>query len=103
MGKKMETLKTRAATAIGLPADVVANLPRLSLVGQKQLVVENHRGIALFSPECISIKTTQGVIDVLGEGLLVYSINQEQVVLSGEIASLTFGSSTQKAKGGNKT
>ena len=48
-------LLERTAEVFDLPADAVAGLPRLELVGDKELRVENHKGILAYGPEEIHI------------------------------------------------
>ena len=43
--KRRPGLLEKTAQVFDLPADVVAGLPRLELVGDKELRMENHRGI----------------------------------------------------------
>ena len=44
----MPSLKTLIGAVVDLPKDLVLNLPRITLVGDLQLVIENHRGIEDF-------------------------------------------------------
>ena len=42
-------LLEKTAEALDLPADALAGLPRLELVGDKELRMENHKGILALS------------------------------------------------------
>ena len=41
----------KTAEVFDLPADAVAGLPKLELVGDKELRVENHRGVLAYGQE----------------------------------------------------
>ena len=44
-GRKKNQLLTEAAEMFDLPADVVAGLPHVELMGNRQFYMERHRGI----------------------------------------------------------
>ena len=44
-------LLERVAGALDLPADMMAGLPRVELIGDQELRMENHRGILAYSRE----------------------------------------------------
>lgn len=73
-----------------LPPDVLIDLPRLTLVGNLQLAVENHKGLAHFSPGELGIVTRTGKIDVRGEDLEIGSVGADEIRVLGRIASLRF-------------
>ena len=49
-GKK-EGLLEKTAEVFDLPGDVLAGLPRLELIGSREMRMENHRGILSYSPD----------------------------------------------------
>ena len=55
------------AELFDLPADVVAGLPHLELIGSRQLYLERHTGILGYSQEQIDVNTVSGVMRVKGE------------------------------------
>ena len=45
MERKPKDVLASVAELFDLPADIVAGLPRIELIGNGQLQMENHRGI----------------------------------------------------------
>ncbi len=76
------------AELFDLPADVVAGLPRLEMVGSRQLYVEHHAGILAYSEEQIDINTPAGVLRVRGTGLGLMAMTAEELRLGGSIAAV---------------
>ena len=76
------------AELFDLPADVVAGLPRLEMVGSRQLYVEHHAGILAYSEEQIDINTPVGVLRVRGTGLGLMAMTAEELRLGGSIAAV---------------
>ena len=48
-------LTTRAADVFDLPADVIAALPHIELIGDCQLLMNRHEGILSYSTERIDV------------------------------------------------
>ena len=67
-GKK-EGLLEKTAEVFDLPGDVVAGLPRIELVGSRELRMENHRGILSYGADEIHISGGKLVVKVMGTGL----------------------------------
>ena len=51
--RKERVVLSTVAELFDLPADVVAGLPRLEMVGSRQLYLEHHAGILAYSEEQI--------------------------------------------------
>ena len=59
----------RAAELLDLPVDSLAGVPRLTLVGSRSAVVEQHRGLLLYGPEQIEIEGGRVRLRIRGDGL----------------------------------
>jgi len=82
--KRMEYL----ANYLELPKDLLMNMPRITLLGDMQLYVENHRGIMEYTKERIRISTSLGELLVAGEGLVLRNIFPDEIAVEGKIKSL---------------
>ena len=76
---------SEVAELFDLPADVVAGLPRLELVGSRQLYLEHHRGILSYTEEQIDVNTDHGVLRVQGEALTLLAMTAEELRIGGGI------------------
>lgn len=75
----------KMAQIFDLPADAVAGLPLIELIGDKQLRVENHRGILAYGPEEIHIGGGKVAICVKGLGLELKVMNAGELLITGQI------------------
>ncbi|HHT06504.1 MAG TPA: sporulation protein YqfC [Hydrogenispora sp.] len=89
--KKKGRFSAKIAEYFELPSDVVLDLPRLILTGDQQLVVENHRGLKLYSRTEVCLQTTVGLLTVSGEALNIKLITTDQVEIDGRIAKVEWG------------
>ena len=88
MEKRGQNMLSAVAELFDLPGDVVAGLPRLEMVGSRQLYVEHHTGILAYSDERIDANTTAGVLRITGEGLSLLAMTAEELRVGGRIHGL---------------
>ena len=76
------------AELFDLPADVVAGLPRLELVGDGELRVENHKGILAYGDEEIQVSGGVFLIQIRGSGLELRAMTGLELLITGRIDSI---------------
>ena len=76
------------AELFDLPADLVAGLPHLEMMGSRQLYLEHHAGILAYSEEQIDVNTSAGALRVRGEGLSLLAMTAEELRIGGRIAAV---------------
>ncbi|MBU8690022.1 sporulation protein YqfC [Priestia megaterium] len=91
MSKKWRHQMKRWVTkTMELPADVLMDLPRITLVGQIHIYIENHKGLLAFSDTEIRVLLKQGQMLIRGEGLVIKVILPEELVLEGKINQVLY-------------
>ena len=90
MEKKREQggILSSVAELFDLPPDVVAGLPRLELVGNRQLYLEHHTGLLAYSDTQIDANTNFGVLRVRGARLALMAMTAEELRIGGDIAAV---------------
>ena len=81
-------LLERAADLLDLPADDLAGLPRLELVGDRELRIENHRGILACGEEEIHVSGGAFLICVAGESLKLRVMTELELLITGRISGI---------------
>ncbi len=76
------------AELFDLPADVIAGLPRLEMVGGRQLYLEHHTGLLAYTENQIDANTSAGVLRVRGERLTLLAMTAGELRIGGKIESL---------------
>lgn len=85
-----KSLRHRVANALDLPKDIVLDLPRMTIIGDLQAVIENHRGVVEYTPEKIVLNMDKGRLEIVGEDLHIGAIYKEEINITGRIGSLSF-------------
>lgn len=90
---KEKFLKTRKKIAekLDIPKEVILNVPKITMVGDFEVTIENHKGIISFSKEYIEVKSKIGVISVEGLEFEIRYIGETTIIINGLINSIYFG------------
>lgn len=83
-------LEDSLAGALELPRDAVRNLPRITLMGPLEMVVENHRGVLFFDTARVLVAVPGGRLEVTGDRLTIARIDREELRLQGRIGQVRF-------------
>ncbi|HHV29684.1 sporulation protein YqfC [Acetivibrio mesophilus] len=83
-------LKEKMAELLELPKEIVLDLPKITMFGNKNLIVENYKGIIEYDNNRIRVNTGKGIIRVAGDSLVIKEITSEDLMIDGEILSLEF-------------
>lgn len=86
--RKREGILEKTAEVFDLPGDLVAGLPRVELVGNRELRMENHRGILAYGTDEIHISGGKLIIKVRGSGLTLRAMNASELLITGEITGV---------------
>ncbi len=85
--ERKESFLEKTAQALDLPPDV-AGLPRIELLGDRELRVEYHKGILAYGTEEIHISGGKLVIRVLGSDLELRSMNAAELLITGHVRAV---------------
>lgn len=96
--KKLEQMKNWLTKQIDLPVDVLMDLPRITLVGQVHIYIENHRGLLVFSDKEVRLLLKHGQLLIKGQSFVIKTILPEELLLEGVIEQVTFLENEKKEK-----
>ncbi|GAA3321724.1 sporulation protein YqfC [Ectobacillus funiculus] len=90
MRKLQQQMKSWITKKMDLPADVLMDLPRITLVGQIHIYIENHRGLLVFSDTEVRLLLKQGQLLIRGNSFVIKTILPEELLLEGTIEQVLF-------------
>lgn len=88
--ERKESLLEKTSAALDIPGDILTGLPRVELLGDRELRMENHRGILAYGSEEIHISGGKLVVRVRGSGLELRAMDPAQLLITGQIAAVEF-------------
>jgi sporulation protein YqfC len=91
MAKKWrQQMRSWITTKMELPADVMMDLPRITMIGQLHIYIENHRGLLTFTDKEVRLLLKQGQLLIKGESFVIKTILPEEIMLEGKINSVLY-------------
>lgn len=85
MKKKMDNFKYNVSEALELPKDVVLDLPKITIMGNIELNISNHKGIIEYTQETLRINSNIGIIKINGNNMELKTILSEEIIVVGNI------------------
>ncbi|RAV21759.1 sporulation protein YqfC [Paenibacillus contaminans] len=78
------------AKMFDVPQDVALDLPRITVIGNNQLLIENHRGVIVFSEELLKLRLAKGSMEIRGKQLVIRAIYSEEVYVDGQVSDIKY-------------
>ena len=82
---KGKDLLSKIAYGADLPEDLLLDLPCMRLEGFDRLIVDNHKGVSVFTPTLLKFRTKAGLVTLTGKGFVIEGISSDGIVIKGEI------------------
>ena len=79
-----------AAERLEIPVFGLHGLPRLTLTGDRELLVEQHRGLTRYSAGETVIALQKGSVRLTGKNLRLVAMDKEAILIAGEIRCLEY-------------
>ena len=61
----------------------------VEILGDRRILIENHRGVVTYSKEKILVKVKYGTVSVCGRNLELTSMTKDQLVIFGNIQCIS--------------
>ncbi|MEG0874759.1 MAG: YabP/YqfC family sporulation protein [Clostridiales bacterium] len=87
---KKEMFRAAVSQTLDIPSELTCDLPRLVISGNKNVFMENHRGIIHYDPNRLEIAFRGGKLEIQGDNLILPILKPDALEISGEIFSLNF-------------
>jgi len=75
---------------LALPSDVLLELPRITVIGDIHLYIENHKGLEIYSEKELRLKTNNGHVQILGESFVLKLMLPGEILLEGKIQDIKY-------------
>lgn len=90
MENRREAISRVMAELLEIPKDLVLDLPKITVIGRRELYLENHRGIIKYSRTCLHIGLVRGFLEIEGRELEIKALMPDEMSIIGEIYMLKF-------------
>ncbi|MEA1960332.1 MAG: sporulation protein YqfC [Bacillota bacterium] len=90
MNKRKEMIGKAMADFLEIPKDLVLDLPKITMIGQNEFYMENHKGIIEYTSVRMRINLSRGFLEINGENLEINALMPEEMSVSGIIKNIKF-------------
>lgn len=87
--KKLRPVE-RAAEAVGLPMETGSSVLKVTMLGHRRALVENHRGVYAYTEQGITLEGPEGLVQVKGSELEIRELDNESVLVDGYITGIAY-------------
>lgn len=90
MDRKRERVNQFITDFLEIPKDLVLNLPKITVIGAREVYLENHRGIMEYREDLLRVNVARGYLEIRGANLEIKAILPDEMSIVGEIKSIAF-------------
>ncbi len=94
--KKNKSIQNRINRLLEIPQEISTNLPKLTVIGFKQILIENYKGILEYQDFYIRISTYIGILNINGNKLYLEEMTTDDLMVTGNIESIDFETITDE-------
>lgn len=88
MDRGLNQMVKKLVGTMDLPADAILDLPKITMIGTGEMLIENHKGIEKYTSTEIRVRIKGGHMVVHGRRLAVRFIDRDDLKLEGVITSV---------------
>ena len=87
MNNKTKKIKEKFTDMMELPKELLMNVPRITILGNEDVFIENYKGIADYDKNVIRLANN---IIIFGDNLNVEEITDQEIMITGKINNIEF-------------
>ncbi len=93
---KIKNARNKLERLLELPREVTTNIPKITIIGFDQLMIENYKGVIEYEEYLIKINTEIGIVIMEGTKMNLSQINENDVLVNGEISKIYLESTEEE-------
>lgn len=91
---KTRKRKNRFEEILEMPKEVYTNLPKLTVVGFEEMIIENYKSILEYEEYFVRINTHIGILNINGFNLNLEKLTNDDIKITGTIESVDLEKNT---------
>lgn len=90
MEEKIQKGKEKLLNKLEFPKDIAMDLPKIIIIGNREITIENHKGIAAFENSMVKINSRIGTITIKGRNFEILFIGDTSMTISGKFEGISY-------------
>lgn len=88
MKKKRASISSKIDKILEMPQEVYTDMPKITISGFDEMIIENFKGILEYENYYIRINTSLGIININGYELKLENMTNDDIKVKGKIESV---------------
>ena len=80
--------KNRFGEILEMPKEVYTNVPKLTVVGFEEMIIENYKSILEYEEFFVRINTHMGILNINGFNINLEKMTNDDIKITGTIESI---------------
>ena len=90
MEEKFQKGKEKILNKLEFPRDISLDLPKIIVIGNREITIENHKGIIFFESAMVKINSRIGAILIKGEEFEILFIAENSITITGVFKGISY-------------
>jgi sporulation protein YqfC len=87
---KLYRTKQNIADKLDLPRDIILNMPKITVTGDNEIIIENHKGVVLFVENQVKVNSGVGLISIYGSRFEILFMGGSTITIGGKFKSIAY-------------
>jgi sporulation protein YqfC len=87
---KLNRTKKSIVNKLDLPRDIILNMPKITVTGENEIIIENHKGVVLFNEEQVKVNSGVGLISIQGSRFEILFMGGSTLTIGGKFKSIVY-------------
>jgi sporulation protein YqfC len=85
-----KSIREKFADTIDISKEIILNTAKITLIGNREITIENYKGITEYTPETIKLIVNPSQIKICGLNLDIKTMSKDFLYITGLINSVSF-------------
>ncbi len=90
---KRQSIPKKVAKTLDIPEDILFDIPRILMLSNSEIRIENYRSILEYEAEKITLCSKNLIIELKGENLDIAVITDDEISITGNVLCVNFSKS----------
>jgi len=90
MEDRFQRGKEKILNKLEFPHDIALDLPKIIVIGNREIIIENHKGIIFFETNMVKINSRIGPIVIKGDEFEILFIAETSITISGIFQGISY-------------
>ena len=90
--QRKKVAQNKISNLLEIPQEVSSNIPKVTITGFEQILIENYKTILEYQDFYIRLSTEIGILNINGFGLDLKEMTSDDLLIAGKIDSIDFES-----------